>query len=394
MDVRDACDYVFVLCKYGSDSLVIRLLRSSSFDGLLRYVTGNWSSLDPQNCGFSYSVPGHQRCFLRNDSELADMFGLVDAFELKFIDVNVVDGNRGGTPPGLVSLLGDDRSSSGDVGVIGVPSGPDIIDPVASMDEQAIVPQGSSNKEVCLLSSQWSNAISHVGQVFFGGVSEFRSALCRYSVELGFKFVYIKNNRSKVKAVCAEKFERGCGWFVCASFSKVNGSFFIKRMCGDHSCGMLFMDSAVKRLSYNEIAGLIVDNLRVNSGLRSKDVVGMFRSNYGFDLPYKKAWKALDKAKGMIYGDSTESFKLLKWYSDVAMEKNPGSHIVLDVVSASRRFRRLFVSFYASISGFNHCRPLLFVDGTFLKGKYKGVLLSATGKDGNQGMLVCSLCMC
>ena len=43
------------------------------------------------------------------------------------------------------------------------------------------------------------------------------------------------------------------------------------------------------------------------------------------------------------------------------------------------------MSFKACIEGFNYCRPLLFVDGTFLKGRYKGNILSATAKDGNQG---------
>ena len=36
--------------------------------------------------------------------------------------------------------------------------------------------------------------------------------------------------------------------------------------------------------------------------------------------------------------------------------------------------------------GFQFCRPLLFVNGTFLKGRYKGHLLAATSKDDNQGM--------
>ncbi|XP_028073479.1 uncharacterized protein LOC114275683 [Camellia sinensis] len=40
----------------------------------------------------------------------------------------------------------------------------------------------------------------------------------------------------------------------------------------------------------------------------------------------------------------------------------------------------------AWLDGFNHCRPLLFLDGTFLKGRFKGNLLAATAKDANQGL--------
>jgi len=46
------------------------------------------------------------------------------------------------------------------------------------------------------------------------------------------------------------------------------------------------------------------------------------------------------------------------------------------------RLGRLFVSFQASINGFEHCRPLLFLDGISLKSVKQWKLLAATGVDG------------
>ena len=66
------------------------------------------------------------------------------------------------------------------------------------------------------------------------------------------------------------------------------------------------------------------------------------------------------------------------------MRTNPGSVFELDVDESSGCFRRLFVAFHGSLYGFQFCRPLLFVDGTFFKGCYKGHLLAAILKDGNQ----------
>ncbi|KAK9290183.1 hypothetical protein L1049_008349 [Liquidambar formosana] len=54
----------------------------------------------------------------------------------------------------------------------------------------------------------------------------------------------------------------------------------------------------------------------------------------------------------------------------------------------SKWFKRFFAYFYACIHGFKYCRPMLFVDGTFLKSKYKGQLLAATAKDGNQVVII------
>ncbi|XP_028109395.1 uncharacterized protein LOC114308100 [Camellia sinensis] len=76
----------------------------------------------------------------------------------------------------------------------------------------------------------------------------------------------------------------------------------------------------------------------------------------------------------------------MRWYSDAVMRYNPGSYVNIDYDVSSQQFCCFFVSFIACISGYNSCWPLLFLDGTFLKGKYKGQLLAATVKDGNNDL--------
>ncbi|KAL7180295.1 hypothetical protein ACSBR1_043499 [Camellia fascicularis] len=75
-------------------------------------------------------------------------------------------------------------------------------------------------------------------------------------------------------------------------------------------------------------------------------------------------------------------------YLETGMRTNPGSVFELDVDESSGYFRRLFVTFRGCLYGFQFCRSLLFVDGTFLKGHYKRHLLVATLKDGNQGLFL------
>ncbi|KAL7265265.1 hypothetical protein ACSBR1_003097 [Camellia fascicularis] len=93
----------------------------------------------------------------------------------------------------------------------------------------------------------------------------------------------------------------------------------------------------------------------------------------------------MEKAKAVIHGDHSLSFDQLRWYSDVVICYNPRSYVTIDYDASSQQFCHFFVSFAACIYEFNSCRPLLFLDGTFLKGKYKGQLLPATAKDGNNG---------
>ncbi|KAL7203677.1 hypothetical protein ACSBR2_016859 [Camellia fascicularis] len=89
---------------------------------------------------------------------------------------------------------------------------------------------------------------------------------------------------------------------------------------------------------------------------------------------------------GEVYGDHAMSLDQLRWYSDSVMEKNPNSCINLEFHQQTGRFVRYFISFRACIDGFNHCRPLHFLDETLLKGRFKRNLLTATAKDGNKGL--------
>ncbi|XP_039140557.1 uncharacterized protein LOC120277782 [Dioscorea cayenensis subsp. rotundata] len=77
--------------------------------------------------------------------------------------------------------------------------------------------------------------------------------------------------------------------------------------------------------------------------------------DHGVRLPYKQAWIGKEVAKGILHGNDVASYDLLIWYASKVSETNPG-------------FKR-------------GCRPMLFLDGTHLLGKYGGILLGATAKD-------------
>lgn len=47
------------------------------------------------------------------------------------------------------------------------------------------------------------------------------------------------------------------------------------------------------------------------------------------------------------------------------------------------RFKYMFMALAASIDGFNYIRKVVIVDGTHLRGKYDGCLLTASAQDGN-----------
>ncbi|KAI8543446.1 hypothetical protein RHMOL_Rhmol08G0218700 [Rhododendron molle] len=95
-----------------------------------------------------------------------------------------------------------------------------------------------------------------------------------------------------------------------------------------------------------------------------------------------------------LYGDYEDSFDRVRWYVEAARATNPGSILRLESDPISKEFSPLFVSFDACIKGFNYCRPFLCLDATHLKGRFKGTLLAAIGKDANQCLFPIAFAIC
>ncbi|XP_020263173.1 uncharacterized protein LOC109839155 [Asparagus officinalis] len=147
------------------------------------------------------------------------------------------------------------------------------------------------------------------------------------------------------------------------------------------------------RASRRFIATQLQPTLKVRPDIRPIDVQKEFLSSYGIRVDYSKIWWGKERAQEKLYGDAHESYDQLRWYVEEVKKTNPGSYI--HVEQNEGRFTRLFICYAACINGFLYgCRPLLFLDGTFLKDRFKGILLSAVAYDGNQGIFPLAYCIC
>ena len=93
------------------------------------------------------------------------------------------------------------------------------------------------------------------------------------------------------------------------------------------------------------------------------------------------------KAIRQLFGDFSQSYTELPRLFLVIEQTNPRCVVIwktCDIYMLNTEiFQRVFWSFKPSIDGFEHCRPIMSIDGTHLYGKYKGTLLIAMGCDRN-----------
>jgi hypothetical protein len=109
----------------------------------------------------------------------------------------------------------------------------------------------------------------------------------------------------------------------------------------------------------------------------------------GYRVKYSKAWRAKQHAIQLLWGDWKEAYNEVPRILSAMKHFNPGlrwyttvGRIVDDVDGVPKPvLQRVFWCFSQSVEAFKHCRPLVLVDGTFLTGKYRGVLMIAVGVD-------------
>lgn len=98
---------------------------------------------------------------------------------------------------------------------------------------------------------------------------------------------------------------------------------------------------------------------------------------FGVKISYHQARRKKVAALHMLHGTPGDSFQKLFSYCHILV-----THIELD---SRNRFYYFFFVFSASIRGYvYYLRPVICVDGSHLKGLYKGTLLLATAQDINK----------
>lgn len=369
-------NHVVLLCKRGDNSVGVILSQGMSFECLVKKLSAKWKDLTQGCFSISYSIDGHPNCMLDSDEDLNVLHLLAVSSRIDRVTVLVKES----TSSTLVSSVVDGSSS------VNVENCGELVSNIG--DEFDLISSFCDHGSKELKSAAWRNAIKGVDQVFVGGAVAFRDSLCKYSLFHGFSFVYVKNDSVTVKACCRTM---SCMWCVKAKLEKPSGLFRIKEFTNEHSCGAEALSTSSSRSSSGLIGRLFSESMRL-SPIRPVDVKKELKNEFGIDVSYRRAWMAVEKARGFAYGDYTKSFKELKWFVEAFRASNADSPCELEC-DESHRFKRLFVGFAACGYGFNFCLPILFVDGTFLKGTHKGCLLSVCAKDGNRGNISIGLLM-
>ncbi|XP_010533352.1 PREDICTED: uncharacterized protein LOC104809156 [Tarenaya hassleriana] len=241
-----------------------------------------------------------------------------------------------------------------------------------------LVCEGSSNvhKKVDLL-----NNTSHIyeGQ-FFEDKLSFRLAIEKIALNNTYGYRIVKSSGNTIVAQCPVN---RCGWMVRAVKKDGAGVFCVRKYKSEHTCSIDDRNKYVRRPPANLASHFLYEKVKGSAReFKPKDVKKNMLTDYGFDMTYWQAWKAKEKAIDIVRASPENSFNFLPAYLELIQEANSGT-VTSYVVDEDCRFKYAFIAFGACLRGFCYMRKVIVVDGTFLTGKFKGVLLVAVCQDGN-----------
>ncbi|XP_019258174.1 PREDICTED: uncharacterized protein LOC109236447 [Nicotiana attenuata] len=200
-----------------------------------------------------------------------------------------------------------------------------------------------------------------------------------YAIAQRFQFRVDRSNAVSYALLCISE---DCEWRFKASSINKSELFKVREFNDNHTCPLKDKVYEQRQASSSLIGGIIRPKLTNHKRKYTpRDIIDDVKSDLGVDASYMLAWRAKEKAMNFLRGEPADSYKKLPGYLYTMDMTYPGSHIRM-VKSPKNEFMYVYISLYDFIRGFDHCRPIVVVDGSHLKSYYTGTFVSASTLDG------------
>ncbi|XP_021624999.1 uncharacterized protein LOC110624190 [Manihot esculenta] len=217
------------------------------------------------------------------------------------------------------------------------------------------------------------------------------AATKEYHMLRHYQFCYDETKSRTYSIKCKDKLS-GYQWHLRASRKENANVWKIIRYNGPHTCRNAGVSKDHGHLDSRFICAFILPMIKQQPDMKVATLQAEIKDKVGYEPSYKKTWMGKQFAIEKIFGGWEESYGRLRKFMHAIVNYNPDTVIAIEddlhwiegrLDGNVRVFDRMFWAFQQSIEGFKFCRPVIFVDGTFLYGKYSGCILCATGLDGN-----------
>ncbi|XP_062118930.1 uncharacterized protein LOC133832630 [Humulus lupulus] len=177
-----------------------------------------------------------------------------------------------------------------------------------------------------------------------------------------------------------------CNWLLRASKFRKTETFKIRKYVKIHTCSMDIIMEDHRQGNCNVIGELIKTKyMSIKIVHTPNDIINDMLDDYGVSMGFQKAWRVREKALELARGNQDDSYQKLPIYFHMLKVSNPSTitHLVTD---NKDHFKYMYLAFANSIKGWKHCRPVIVIDGTYLKTSFGGTAFTASTMDANNNI--------
>nr|ABA95814.1 transposon protein, putative, Mutator sub-class [Oryza sativa Japonica Group] len=219
---------------------------------------------------------------------------------------------------------------------------------------------------------------------------DMKEAVKHFAVSLHREFWVAKSNRSQYEVGCVKE-KDGCPWRVHAYKGKWK-DYWTVSVVTKHTCFLPGVQKYHRNITCVFVASEMYAHVIDNLTYEPRSIIRHIEETYKYTISYAKAWRAKQKIIEMRFGTCEASYDNLPRLLGVIEERNPGSSYAVKKFPSIEHpgksvLQRAFLALHACKMAFVNCRPVLYIDGTFLTGKCRGQILTAIGVDGNNQVL-------
>ncbi|XP_074357152.1 uncharacterized protein LOC141696904 [Apium graveolens] len=215
-------------------------------------------------------------------------------------------------------------------------------------------------------------------------MDEFRSMVREYGIKERRSVKFGANDPKR----CQVKCEDGCPFYIWVRKKMDSEVVEIRTLLNDHLCTKPYKN---KLASVKYLAEQYGDRIRKNPTWKVKEMIETIRKEMEIEIPWIKAMRIRKTTLEGVHDSLKQHYsrvwdfghELLKINSNNTM-KICGTRLNENDVN---RFKRMYICYSALKKGWKAgYRPVIGLDGCFLKTVCGGQLLSAVGRDGNNQM--------
>ncbi|WVZ12473.1 hypothetical protein V8G54_017003 [Vigna mungo] len=220
---------------------------------------------------------------------------------------------------------------------------------------------------------------------YFTEKKEFTEAIRTYALSNGRNLKFLKNDKKRVNVKCLGGNGK-CKLYAYCAFSSRSNSWQLRKVIDDHTCSR---DFNVKLIISKWLSKRMEKAIRENPNMKVMDIRDKVSREWNVGISRNMAFRARAMAKDNVDGSFKEQYRRIYDYGHELLRANPGSTMKIKVQNSNGEciFNRIYVCLKACKNSFISCRPIIGLDGCFLKGKYGGELLITVGRDANEQIL-------